>query len=353
MNPVKSNNLTESEIDLLIESIILNNNLIFEKNVEDNLKKYKQQIIEVIISNDYVELIPKLKKIYSYDLQNITDALITFFPKINSDSIEWICVNELEIFINCINKINVDDFMNFIDSDNFYSIYESVKKNKNMLNNFEYKITHILENILINPKTNTYISPFKNFKFLNIIEKVIFLIDIYLRNNPNNNNNFNTVHSKIVLALLKTNTSLELIIKYKKYYKITDKNLKIFFEKSDIFEKNVRFCSVEIVSWFFEIASVLTIIKPSNYITIFKQACLNGDIKLIKLTYNLIYCAGYKIDNHSLFPIMIGLIHEQRWMGNKTNYDDVIYEFINMGIKPPAGISKYLEYYNNITIIKK
>ena len=48
INPIKSSNLSKFEIDSLIELIILDDNLIFEKNVINNLKKYQQKIIEVI-----------------------------------------------------------------------------------------------------------------------------------------------------------------------------------------------------------------------------------------------------------------------------------------------------------------
>jgi hypothetical protein len=363
MNSVKLSNLIESEIDSLIELIILNNNLIFEKNVEENFKKYKQKIIDLIISNDYIEQIPKLKKIYLSDpntINIITESLINVIHEISLDSIEWIITNETELFNNLINKINLQKFMKIIDSDNFDSIYKSIKvnENENILNIFENKIFQFLE--LKFPPNLTNLCQTNNFIFFKIFEKTIILVDLYQRKKFNNNIKnfninkcFNEVHSKIIYGLLKANTSLDIIIKYKKYYKIPDENIKNYFEKNLILENIIRYSSVEIINWFFEIASILVIIKASNYKNIFKQACLSGNIELIKLTYNLIECAGFKIDESYLYSIISQLIYEERWNNHNIQYDNIIYEFINMGIKPPSGISKYTEYYKNIIMIKK
>ena len=360
MNSVKLSNLIESEIDSLIELIILNDNLIFEKNVEENFKKYKQKIIDLIISNDYIEQIPKLKKIYLSDpntINIITESLINVIHEISLDSIEWIITNETELFNNLINKIDFQKFIKIINSDNFDSIYQSIKKNEQILNIFENKIVQLIELKLIRNLIYSQ-STLNNLEFLKIFEKIIIFVDLYLKkkfpnSNLNTNNYFNEVHSKIIYGLLKTNTSLYIIVKYKKYYKITDENIKNYFEKNNILENIIRFSSVEIINWFFEIASILIIIKASNYKNIFKQACLSGNIELIKLTYNLIECAGLKIDESYLYSIINQLIYEERWNNHNIQYDNIIYEFINMGIKPPSGISKYTEYYKNIIMIKK
>ena len=359
MKHIKLSNLIESEIDSLIELIILNDNLIFEKNVEENLKKYKQKIIDLIITNDYIEQIPKLKKIYLNDpntITIITEILINVIHEISLDSIEWIITNEIELFNNLINKINLQKFTKIIDSDNFDSIYQSIKKNEQILNIFENKIVQLLEFKLINSSYCETQS--NNLEFLKIFEKIIIFVDLYLikkfpNTHSNTNNYFNEVHSKIIYGLLRVNTSLDIITKYKKYYKIPDENIKNYFEKNNILENIIRFSSVEIINWFFEMASILVIIKASNYKNIFKQACLSGNIELIKLTYNLIECSGLKIDNNCLYSIIHQLINEERWNNHNIEYDNIIYEFINMGIKPPSGISKYTEYYNNIIIIKK
>jgi hypothetical protein len=354
INTIKALVLAESEIDSLVETIIQDDNLIFEKNVEANIKKYKMKIINLLITSDYIELIPKLKKIYVNDTDTVNliiESLISIVNELNFDSFKWIIINEPELFINFINKLSAQKFLVILNSIDFCELYGFIGKTK-IFNDFKNLMVKFVDINLLCTNTSQMVFG-SNSQFLKIFEKIIILIDVYIKKTPINTY-FNNIHSKIMFLLLKTNTSLDTIIKYKKYYKISDENLKNYFEKNNILENFVRYSSVEIVTWFFEMTSVLTIIKQSNYKNIFKQACLNGNVELIKLIYNLIQCAGFKIDEFNLYSIMNDLIYQERWYGsNKTNYDNVIYEFINMGVKPPISATKYNEYYKNITIIKK
>ena len=97
--------LNEREIDLLIEIINDSESLIFEKSISDNIKKYKLKIIDLVIDNDYIELIPKLKKIFESFTNinnNIIESLIPSLNEISLESMKWIINNESEIFINLL-----------------------------------------------------------------------------------------------------------------------------------------------------------------------------------------------------------------------------------------------------------
>jgi hypothetical protein len=358
--------LTELEIDLLVEMIIQNDDLVFEKNVETNIIKYKKKIIDSIITNNYIDSIPKLKKIYSSDLDTsniILDSLLSIVRELDLDSYKWIITNEPTIFNDFISRLSYNDFMTIINSENFFPIYKVITESKN-INVFKNKIV-VFINYLISDNMCMYKPNPDELEFFKTFEKIILLIDTYL-SEKKTNDNFQNIHSRIIILLLKASTSLDIIFRYKKYYKITDENLKNLFEKkikmmlgpthlpylkeTNILVSFIEFISVEIMTWIIELSSISEIINSSNYIDVFDRVCLSRNIELIKLTYNLIQCAGFTISNSHLESIIHNLIYKGRW---NNQYNNIIYEFINMGAQPPSSASKYNDYYKNITIIKK
>lgn len=345
--------LNEKEIDSLIDIINESESLIFEKSIIDNIKKYKLKIIDLIIDNDYVELIPKLKKILEADKNininintNITESLAQSLHEISLESIGWFMNNECEILINSLIKINLENLVNLVKLGNFVPMYKLIQSNKNVLNAFENKMVTLMDSKIFSYYFSSYLDIFNDY------DKIILIIDLYLKYKKKIVTDF--IHLKIINILLKNNLELKIITDYKNYYKIKDQELKEYFEKNTVFENFIKNSSVDIVNWFFEIASVLVIIKSSNYKNIFRQVCMGGNLELIKLVYNLIQCAGFNIDHITLQSIMNDLIRNERWGHNDKNQNDcVVFEIINMGTKPPSGISKYNDYYKNITMIKK
>lgn len=344
----------EKFIDSLIDIINESDSLIFEKSISDNIKKYKLKIIDLIIDNDYIELISKLKKIFESDKNvnfNIIESLEESLNDISLDSINWLINNESEILTNCLIKVGLQNFLNLVKSDNFVSIYKLIKLNKNVIDALTNKIISLLDNKFFAKSRNwNDYDPdiFKNY------DKIILLTDLYINYKKKKLIvDDKLVHLKIMNLLVKNNLELKVVISYKNHYKIKDQELKEYFEKNAVFENFIKNSSVDTVNWFFEIASVLAVIKSSNYKNIFSQVCGGGNLELIKLVYNLIQCAGYKIDNGLLKTTMDELIWCERWSNAKNHNDCVIFEFINMGVKPPSKISKYNDYYKNITIIKK
>lgn len=346
----------DDKVDSLIEIINDSESLIFEKSICENIKKYKLKIIDLIIVNDYVELIPKLKKIFVSDSNTnniIIESLKHNLNEMSLESIKWLVDNENKIFIDLLSIINLQQFSNVISSDNFIKIYKLIESNSHIFKVFEIKIINFIDDKIINPYCGIdYPNIFKNY------EKILLIIDLYIANKKKSIIDTKVIHFKIIKNLLKHNSELNIIINYKNYYKIKDNELKDYFEKNEIFQFFIKNSSVDIVNWFFEIASVLVVIKPTNYKTIFSHVCNGGNLELIKLVYNLIQCAGYKIDLNILQTIMNKLIYDERWgNGNSSKKqkqnESIIFELVNMGLKPPSGSQKYNEYYKNITIIKK
>jgi hypothetical protein len=346
--------LYEKDIDLLIETINESETLIFDKPISDIIKKYKLKIIDLGIYNDYIELIPKLKKIFESDVNinnNILESVKENLDKMSLESIKWLINNENEIFINMLTKIDLQKFINFIKSDKFIPIYKLMQLNDNIFDTFKNKIINLLDSKFFS--SSSWFIP-GNFEIFNDYEKIILMVELYINYKKKKLiTDDKHVHLKMINILLKNNFILKTIINYQNYYKIKDNQLKDYFEKNNIIENFIKNTSVEVINWFFEIASVLVVIKSSNYKNIFKQVCTGGNLESIKLVYNLIQCAGYKIDNITLQQIMYELINNERWNNNKKQNEDVIFEIVNMGIKPPSGLSKYNDYYKNITLIKK
>ena len=337
----------DDKVDSLIEIINDSESLIFEKSICENIKKYKLKIIDLIIVNDYVELIPKLKKIFVSDSNTnniIIESLKHNLNEMSLESIKWLVDNEHKIFIDLLSIINLQQFSNVISSDNFIKIYKLIESNSNIFKVFKIKIINFIDDKIIDPSCCIdYPNIFKNY------EKILLIIDLYIANKKLITD-AKVLHFKIIRNLLKYNSELNIIVNYKNYYKIKDNELKDYFERNAIFENFIKNSSVDVVNWFFEIASVLVVIKPTNYKTIFGYVCKGGNLELIKLVYNLIQCAGYKIDLYTLQTITGGLIYNERYC--KKQNESIIFELVNMGVKP-YGIQKYNEYYKNITIIKK
>lgn len=356
MDSAKTTEIIQREIDSLIDKIIESDNLIFTESISKEITKHKIKIINTIIENDYVELIPKLKKYYSYDtdiLNNITESLCKNLSQLNVQSIEWLINYEYNIFLNCLTKLSLQEFIHLLDNDNFLSIYKFIKYNINILNIIENKIILLFDEKIFKYNQFDYQN---NFKCILKYDLLIILTDIYLKKTCVKNNDeksqFNNVHSKIITILLKKNAPLEILIKYQNNYKISDLKLKNYLESNNILESIIKFISINVLNWFLEITSIFMIIKSSNYKYIFSNACYNGDIQIIKLIYNIIQCNGLKIDSLYLQKIMHDMIQQERW-NNNSKFENVIYEFINMGFKPPAGTCKYTDYYKSIIILKK
>ncbi len=367
-----SNNLDQLYLDQIINKIIDSDDLIFTEQDHNTIIKYKLKIIDDIIDNDYIELITKLKNIYSYDL-NISNIIANSVSEslndISVDSFKWIISNEPEIILLMLNKFPLTKFL--VEPKKFYTLYRTInvkkptgineneteinsKTNKTIRSILKNKIVDFVNNSINDNSigsSNYYgSSPLKiwdDFEFLTII------IDEYNFVNINIKKNINDIHCKIIINLLKLGRSLTLIQKYIKYYSVPDKELKIFLEKtSGLFENIIQNGSIETICWVSEICSLVTMIKPSNYKQIFRKSCMSGDIEKTKFTYNLIECAGYKLTNYDLSSVLDSLIYQERW--NKENkYENIIHEIINMDVKPPSTVPKFNDYYKKITLIKK
>jgi hypothetical protein len=352
-------NNVDNKVDYLIEIININNDFVFENLIEEEFKKYKFKIIDEIIDNDFIELIPKIKKIFKSNKyksdKNISNNIIKSLKKklhrLDLKSIEWFIKNEKEIFKKALEVINLSDFMEIIISEKNFQITNSIKTDKDILNIYENKIISLITTLYISMFTVKRISR-KESQLYSNLDNFILIINIYLKKKNLYKSEIEAIHSKIIFSMLKNNCSFENIIRYKKTFQISEPLLKEYFEKNFILEGFLKYSSIENVKWFFELASVLVVIKHSNYKRILTLACLSGNIEVIKLIHNLIECAGFKIDEITYQSTIRNLISEERFNNNikKNYYENIIYEIINMGINPKCGKSKYNDYYKNMIL---
>lgn len=352
MNSLQKHTYT---IDELIDVINLSDDLIFEESIKKNIEENIQKIICSLVENDSVELFGKIKKIFTeFDFTKILVHIKSYLKinlhNLNFQSIEWLIKNEKDIFFESIEKMSMENFITILKSDNLIKIDELIRSDDN-LKIYEKKIITYVDHYIMDCCS-----------ILDLYEKIIIILDTYLNYKVNCPNlDIINFHCHIFYYMFQINISLDIIIKYKKRYKISDTDLKKYFEKEHIFMCciGVLSKSTDVINWFFEIVSMLNIIKSSNCKNIFDQVCQNGNLESTKLVYNLIQCAGLKIDKNSMNLIIYSLMQKERWtnttdkFGNKMEYSEIIYELINIGIQPPKGKQIYTDYYNNITIIKK
>lgn len=359
MNSLEKHTYT---IDELIDIINLSadDNLVFEEPIKKNIKENYKKIIDELIENDFVELFGKIKKIFKTFSKSDFNKLLEYFinslenklQNLDLSSIEWLIKNEKIFFFESIKKMSLVNFITILKSNNFIQI-DKLIKSEDVINIqiYERKIIMYLDNCVMN-----FYSVFDSY------EKIIILVDTYLNYKVNFSvSDITHFHCRIFHYMLQINTTLGVIIKYKKRYKVSDKVLKEYFEKGDKFTFYISSMSLstDVISWFFEIVSVLDVIKSYNYKDIFNKVCQSGDLESTKLVYNLIQCAGFKIDKCLMNSILYELIVKDRWgntkdkFGNKIEYSKIIHELINIGAKPPKGTSIYTDYYNNIIMIKK
>lgn len=349
----------ENALGSIVEIIQQNSPLKNEKYIE-LFKKHKNKIIEMVIEYNYFELIHGLLVIYPHSEEIIAQIICVNISKIRTDLLESISLQYPIIFSEFIKTISLEKLL--YEWDKFMLVYNkyNLSEYKTFSDLIEMHMTTLIEKILfsVNKCFNNESFGLKKLVY-NDFEKILFFTNIYLKNEKNGKN-IDEIHLTIIENLLKFNetsnskiSNINIITKYINYFKISNTLIKIKLEKNkEIFVSVCKSDSIELINWYLEQASFLVLITKSNYVQIFKNACLSGNVEVSKLVFNLIQAAGYKIDKNTLYGIVNTLIYNQRW--NSENYDDqIIIELISLDNKPPSGYTKYTDYYNNIKIIGK
>jgi hypothetical protein len=108
--------------------------------------------------------------------------------------------------------------------------------------------------------------------------------------------------------------------------------------------------SYEKINWFFDIIQEYTkYIKDKNYINLFEIACKTNNTQIAKYIYDLIKICGFEIKNEYIIIILDKIIYSSRW---NTFDQQIIFELINLGVKPNINEPIYIDYYNNVKITK-
>lgn len=104
------------------------------------------------------------------------------------------------------------------------------------------------------------------------------------------------------------------------------------------------------IKWFLDIVKDYSkFIKKTNYFELFKRACKTNDLETSKYIYDIIQICGLEITKSQLTLILNIIVCNSRW-NNSSNTEQLIFELINLGIKPLQDFPKYIQYYNNLKI---
>ena len=166
-----------------------------------------------------------------------------------------------------------------------------------------------------------------------------------------NNQYLNNFYLKLFVRLLTNKyTNLKLLEKYIKHYNIETDNARkhLVFKELNFIPILIESKSLEKITWFFDNVQEYTkFIKKSNYLNLFDIACDTNDIEIAKYIYATIELCGLEITVQDLTKILNDVIGSTRWNNYRNN---VVFELINLGIKPPYGYPRFMEYYNNLKI---
>lgn len=259
---------------------------------------------------------------------------------------EWLGKKNIKLFeitINkLVNKISVYDYNVIYVLKNIFNNFDNTNKTKQQFNKY------ICDKFLKCWIDETQIQQiFSNFEYICLMTKILQENQEHLKNT-----NENLIMFDIILV--NQNTDLKLLEKYIKHCNITidvvRKHLEI--KRPNFISIVISSKSLEKITWVFDNISEYTIfIKKSNYLEVFGAGCDTNDVKIAKYIYNIIGLCGLEITKQDLTIILNKIIYSTRWSNKKQN--EIVFELINLGIKPPSGYPQFTEYYNNLKIYPK
>lgn len=310
----------------------------------------KIKIVKELILCENYEIINFMLENFNIDEECISVIINDCYNSNYDDSnnfhklIRWLGEKNIKVFeitmAKLINKISVYDY------DMIYALKNIFNKldNTHQIKQEFYK--HICENFFQYRNEIT-----QNQQIFSNFEYICLMIEIFQENQQY------IKHTNFYLKMfdwILTNkyTDLKLLVKYIKHYDI--KIDETFLERKELnfIPILINSKSLEKITWFFDNISEYTkFIKKSNYLEIFIEGCNTNDIEIAKYIYNIIGLCGLEITKQDLAKIIKKLIFSIKCDNNKNN--DIIYELINLGIKPPLGYPEFTEYYNNLKIYSR
>ena len=260
--------------------------------------------------------------------------------------IEWLSKNNLKLFEITINKlvtkISVYDYNVIYVLKNIFNNFDNTNEIKQQFNK------HICDKFFNCWIDNMQIQQiFSNFEYICLMTEIFQENQEYLKDT-------NKILKMFDIILVNQNTDLKLLEKFIKHCNITmdvvRKHLEI--KKPNYILTMISSKSLEKITWFFDnIQEYTKFIKKSNYLEVFRAGCDTNDIEIAKYIYNIIGLCGLEITKQDLIVILNDIIYSTRWGNKKQN--DIIFELINLGIRPPSGYPQFTEYYNNLKLYSK
>jgi hypothetical protein len=340
---------TQYMVDFLSITLDLEKPFVMGNKINDTcIANNKTKIVKESILCENYKIINFLLENFNINEECISDIISDcYYSTYNYTNnyhklIKWLGEKNIKIFkitmAKLINKISIYDY-NMI-----YVLKNIFNKINNMYLTKRQFIKHVCETFR---KIMTIYS--QNEKNFSNFEYICLLIEIF-QENQEYLQDTNYYLKLFDIILLNQHTNLKLLEKFIKYYGI--KNI----VKKHLESKELNFIpilikskSLEKITWFFDnIQEYTNFIKKSNYLDIFKVACDTGDIEIAKYIYNIIELCGLEITKQGLERILNNIIYSIRWDDKTKN--NIVYELINLGIKPPSGYPQLTEYYNNLKI---
>lgn len=316
----------------------------------------KTKIIKEAILCENYEVINFLLEIFKIDEECISDIIndcYNFHPEESiklHNLIKWLSTNNLSLFEKIINKFIIKKNKCIYDYDiilvlkNIFDKFDNMNQTKELFQKYIYKS-------FFDTKYNyNYIECvfFSNFDY------ICFIIEI-LQEKKQYITDINLKKKFFDIILLNKHTELKLVEKYIKYYGIKMNMVREHFISKELYfiELLIKSKSLEKITWFFEIIPDYTVfIKKLNYLELFKISCKTYNIGVAKYIYNIIELCGFEITKKDLSRILCHIIYSQRW-DKHTQINNILFELINFGIKPPPGYPQLTEYYNKLKIYSR
>lgn len=340
----------EYMVDFLSITIDLEKPFVLGDKMNDTyIANNKTKIIRELILCENYEIINFLLENFNIDEECISDIITDCYNSNYNDTknfhklIKWLEEKNIKMFeitiAKLIKKISVYDYNMIYVLKNIFNKFDNTHQIKQQF----YK--HICEKFFQywNEYTQNNLT-FSNFEYICLMIEIFQENQQYIKH-PN-------FYLKIFdLILINQHTDLKFLIKYIKHYDIKMDKVRKHLETKELnfIPILISSKSLEKITWFFDNISEYTkFIKKSNYLEVFRAGCNTNDIEIAKYIYNIIGLCGLEITKQGLETILNNIIYSIRW-GDKTK-NNIVYELINFGIKPPSGYPQLTEYYNNLKI---
>lgn len=344
----------EYMVDFLSITLDLEKPFVIGNKMNDTyIANNKTKIVKQSILCENYEIINFLLENFNIDEEIISDIIKDCYNFNSNENknfhklIKWVGENNIKLFemtINkLINKIRIFDYNMIYVVKNIFNKFDNTYQTKQLFMESICKSFCVKLKLL---EEGQY-TDFLNFEYICLIMEICEENKQYI-------NNINFYLKMFEKILINKYTDLNLLKKYIKYYNIKINILKKYLLSlnSNFIEILINSKSLEKITWFFDIIQNYTqFIKNTNYLFVFEASCKTNNVEIAKYIYNIIGLCGFEITKLDLSRILFGVIYLTRL--NNENKNDIIYEIINLGIKPPIGYPLLTEYYNNLKIYSR